>query len=76
MVFQGTGVLALCFPELNCVKLEERKKYQQAFLELRFSLKIYPEVLNNEMNLLNNHDFFYLLTKSLDLMNGRQCDWI
>ena len=70
MVFQGTGVLALCFPELNCVKLKERKKYQQAFLEIRFSLKIYPEVLNDEKNLLT------LLTKSLDLMNGPQCDWI
>ena len=76
MVFQGTGVLALCFPELNCVKLKERKKYQQAFLEPRFSLKIYPEVLNDEKNLLNNHDLFHLLTKSLDLMNGPQCDWI
>lgn len=74
--FKGPGFL-LCASQSSTVSSwKERKKYQQAFLELRFSLKIYPEVLNDEKNLLNDHNFFYLLTKSLDLMNGPQCDWI
>ena len=51
-------------------------KNQQAFLELRFSLKIYHLVLNDDKNLLNNQDFFNLLTKSINLMNGPRYDSI
>lgn len=73
--FKGPGFL-LCASQSSTVSSwKERMKYQQAFLELRFSLKIYHVVLNDEKNLLNNQDFFHLLTKYIERLDIKLHPW-